>query len=88
MDETIRTSLPTEVRIALRNHKALFYPWRLGTQRHLLHPATPGGIISTSTIDLTLPTPRGRGPHAHGTPEDSLRRDRGRPALEQSSLDP
>jgi hypothetical protein len=46
IDDTIRTSLPREIRIALRNHKDLFLPRWLGPQRHFIHTAdSPGAIL-------------------------------------------
>ncbi len=41
MDDTIRTSLPTEARIALRNHKALLYP---------------GGLVLNVTFSIMMPS--------------------------------
>ena len=38
MDDTLRTSLPRDVRIALRSHKALFYQGRLDAHRLLPNP--------------------------------------------------
>ena len=45
MDDTIRTSLPKEVRIALRSHNAIFYHGGLCSQRDILDFDATGGPL-------------------------------------------
>ncbi len=82
MDDTLRTSFPEGVRIALRSHKALFYQRGLGPECLLFNPADPNGTFPTGAADLALPTLGGLGPPSHGTPENGLRRDCGHPSPE------
>ncbi len=67
MDHTIRTSLPTEVRIALCNHKALFYLGGLVlnvTSSIPLPPATLFHLVLLTSLCLhqgdAVPTPTER----------------------------
>ena len=66
-DETIRTSLPKEIRIALRSHKALFYQGGLLLTIASSIPETPAYIFQIALLTLLysdqidkVPTPTER----------------------------
>ena len=88
MDDTLRISLPREVRLALRSQKTLFYNGGLDSQRLLLNPAYPGGALSTGVVDLAHSTLGRLGPYSYGTPKSGLRRDCGHPAPRPCNLAP
>lgn len=74
MDDTIRTSLPREMRIALRNHKNLFYLGGLVLTVTSSIPLTPPpAIIPASTSDHAQPSPERCGPHTYRAPAGRLR---------------
>ena len=52
MDDTLRTSLPKEVRIALRSHKALFYQGGLVLCVSLSIPLTPAALFQLALLNL------------------------------------
>jgi hypothetical protein len=52
MDDTLRTSLPKEIRIALHNHKALFYQWGLALCVSLSHPLPPSALFQLAVLTL------------------------------------
>ncbi len=64
MDDTIRTSLPREIRIALRNHKDFFYPGGLILSVASLIPLTPPALFQLALLTMlslhqedAVPTP-------------------------------
>jgi len=64
MDDTLRTSLPKEVRIALRSHKALFYQGGLVLIVSSSIPLTPTTLFQLALLTLlyldqedSVPTP-------------------------------
>jgi hypothetical protein len=67
MDDTMRTSLPKEVRIALRSHKALFYQWGLVLNVSASIPLPPAALFQLALLTLlcihqgdAMPTPTER----------------------------
>ena len=67
MDDTLRTSLPKEVRIALRSHKALFYPGGLVLTVTSSIPLVPAALFQLALLTLlslhqgdSVPTPTER----------------------------
>jgi len=67
MDDTIRTSLPREIRIALRNHKDLFYPGGLVLSVTSSIPLTPPALFQLALLTMlslhqgdAVPTPTER----------------------------
>ena len=52
MDDTLRTSLPREVRIALRSHKALFYQGGLTLSVSSSIPLTPAALFQLAMLTL------------------------------------
>ncbi len=55
MDDTLRTYLPKEVRIALRSHKALFYQWGLVLSVSSSIPLTPSALLQFALLTLLCP---------------------------------
>ena len=67
MDDNLRTSLPKEVRIALRSHKALFYQGDLAVGVSSSIPLTPLALFQLALLTLlclhqgiSAPTPTER----------------------------
>jgi hypothetical protein len=52
MDDKMRTSLPREVRIALRSHKALFYQEGLTLNVSSSIPLTPAALFQLAMLTL------------------------------------
>jgi len=56
MDDTIRTSLPKEIRIALRSHKTIaLLPSEPCAHRDILDSAAPGGPLPDDVAELVMP---------------------------------
>jgi hypothetical protein len=76
-DDTVRTSLPKEIRLALRSHKSLFYPGGLVLSVHSSISAPAGFIFQMTLLTLLcleqldqVPTPTERPISAAATDKD------------------
>jgi hypothetical protein len=57
INDTVRTSLPKEIRVALRSIKTLFYQGGTCSHRGILDSAASGGPLLGGAANLALPRP-------------------------------